>query len=155
MSPNRSTVWTAALLASTCLASAAETGDPRVAVDVRRFSRLTKDGDWSPAIQAAIDYVSKANGFDAGGTVLLPAGTYRIDQSIVLGGNPAHWGLRLLGYGATLVGTPQLNEQSPYDPEPEAKDKGAPMLVLKSPPGGEGSGYCVRRTAPSPPRGQD
>ena len=143
MLPNRSPIVTMALLASVYVASAAETEDPHVSVNVRSFSHLVKDGDWSSAIQAAIDYVSKEKGFDAGGTVILPAGTYRIDRPIVLGGKPAHWGLRLLGYGATLVGTPKLNRVPPCDPEPEAKHKGAPMLVLKSPDGTEGAGYCI------------
>jgi len=117
--------------------------DPHVCVNVRKFSHLVKDEDWSPAIQAAIDSVNKENGFEAGGTVLFPAGTYRIDRPLVLGGQPAHWGLRLLGYGATLVGTPKLNKQPLPDPEPEAKDKGVPILVLKSPEGPEGAGYCI------------
>jgi len=117
--------------------------DPRVSVNVRDFSHLVADDDWSPAIQAAINYVSKGNGFDVGGTVLFPAGTYRIDRPVVVGERPAHWGLRLLGYGATLVGTPELDKQPLPDPEPEAKDKGVPMLVLKSPEGIEGAGYCI------------
>ena len=120
-----------------------QSNDPHVGVNIRKFARLVKDDDWSPAIQAAIDSVCKDNGFDAGGTVLFPAGTYRIDRPIVVGGNPAHWGLRLLGYGATLVGTPNLDKQPLPDPEPEAKDKGVPMLVLRSPEGTEGAGYCI------------
>ena len=50
--------------------------DPHVCVNVRAFSHLVQAGDWSAAIQAAIDSVSGENGFDAGGTVLFPAGTY-------------------------------------------------------------------------------
>jgi hypothetical protein len=112
-------------------------------VDIRTFSNLVMADDWSPAIQAAIDFVCKENGFEEGGTVLFPAGTYRIDRPIVVGGRPAHWGLRLLGYGATLVGTSELDKQTLPDPEPEAKDKGVPMLVLRSPEGTEGAGYCI------------
>ncbi|MBC8875651.1 MAG: right-handed parallel beta-helix repeat-containing protein [Planctomycetes bacterium] len=117
--------------------------DPHVFVNVRNFAHLVNDDDWSLAIQAAIDHVCKDNGFDAGGTVLLPAGTYRIDRPIVVGNKPAHWGLRLSGYGATMVGTPELDKQPLPDPEPEAKDKGVPMLVLKAPEGIEGAGYCI------------
>ena len=95
------------------------TDDQHVSVNIRKFSHLVKADDWSPAIQAAIDYVSKDNGFDAGGTVLFPAGAYRIDRPIVVGERPAHWGLRLLGYGATLVGTPKLDKRPLPDPEPE------------------------------------
>jgi parallel beta-helix repeat protein len=120
-----------------------QSGDPHVCVNVRNFSHLVEDDDWSPAIQAAINFVCKENGFDTGGTVLLPAGTYPIARPIVIGDNPAHWGLRLLAYGATLVGTPELDSQPLPDPEPEAKDKGVPMLVLKSPEGIEGAGYCI------------
>lgn len=138
-------VWTRSSASSAEEASAPNlrSDDPHVCVDIRRFSRLVKHDDWSPAIQAAIDFVGQENGFDAGGTVLLPAGTYRIDRPIVLGKKPAHWGLRLLGYGATLVGTPKLDEQPLPDPEPEAKDNGVPMLVLKNPQGVEGAGYSI------------
>ena len=108
------------LLSLTGLALAAEESaiESRIAdvgddgrVDVRDFEDLVTNGDWSPAIQAAIDSVNPENGFSAGATVFFPPGTYRIDHSIVLGGNKAHWGLHLLGYGATLVGTRVLDEQ--------------------------------------------
>ena len=112
-------------------------------VNVREFAHLVKDGDWSPALQAAIDRVSESNGYEAGGTVVFPPGTYRVDRSIVLGGNKAHWGLHLLGYGATLVGTEKLSKQPLVDPEPEEKDAGVPILVVKSPPGIEGASYCI------------
>ncbi len=117
--------------------------DPHVYVNVRDFSQAAHEDDWSPAIRAAIDYVSQDNGFEAGGTVLFPAGTYPIGRPIVIGEKPAHWGLRLLGYGATLIGTAKLDEQPLPDPEPEAADKGVPMLVLKSPEGIEGAGYVI------------
>jgi hypothetical protein len=117
--------------------------DLHISVNIRRFAHLAEANDWSHAIQAAIDFVCKENGFEAGGTVLFPAGTYRIARPLVVGRRPAHWGLRLLGYGATLVGTPELDKQPLPDSEPEAKDKGVPMLVLKSPEGTEGAGYCI------------
>lgn len=116
---------------------------PDRVVNVQSFKRLVKGGDWSSAIQAAIDFISKENGYEAGGTVLFPAGSYRIDRSIVVGGNPAHWGIRLLGYGATLIGGKQLDQQPLVEPEPEEKDKGVPMLVLKNPKGQEGASYTI------------
>lgn len=116
--------------------------DDRV-VNVHRFAREARDGDWSRAIQAAVDFVHASNGYDHGGTVLLPAGTYRVDESIVVGGNPAHWGIRIVGYGATLVGSKTLDGQGLSDPEPEAEDKGVPVLVLRDPPGTEGASYCI------------
>ncbi len=128
-------------------------------VNIKQFKHLVKDGDWSPAIQSAIDFVSKKNGFDVGGTVLFPAGTYRIDNPIIVGRNPAHWGLHLIGYGATLVGSkildshpegnPKLGKTWKYgnltlnNPSKEEKGKGIPILVLKNPPGIEGAGYCI------------
>ena len=114
-----------------------------VRVNVRDFEDRVRDGDWSRAIQAAIDSVNRDNGFHAGGTVFFPAGTYRVDQSIVIGNDPAHWGLRVLGYGATLVGSKKLDKQPLLDPEPEEKDKGVPIFVLKDPAETEGSGYCI------------
>ena len=123
--------------------------DPLVRVNVKRFAHLVKDDDWSPAIQAAVDYVHQDHGFDAGGTVLFPAGTYGVGRTIVVGENSAHWGLRLLGYGATLTGTTELNKQELTDLAPEEKDKGAPIIVLRSPKGIEGAGYsieCLRLT---------
>ncbi len=128
-------------------------------VNIKQFKHLVKDGDWSPAIQSAIDFVSKENGFDVGGTIFFPAGTYRIDHSIIVGRNPAHWGLHLIGYGATLVGSKILDTQPEGDPElgktwkcgnltlnnpsKEEKGKGIPILILKNPPGIEGAGYCI------------
>ncbi len=114
-------------------------------VDVREFQNVVANGDWSPAIQAAIDWVSEENGFSAGATIFFPPGTYRIDRSIVLGGNKAHWGLHLLGYGATLVGSSALDEQPLVDPEPEEEDAGVPILILNDMEehGVEGAGYCI------------
>lgn len=112
-------------------------------ISITRFSNLVKNGDFSPAIQAAIDYVSKKNGFDAGATIYFPPGTYRIDHSIVVGNNSAHWGLHLIGYGATLTGSKVLDKQPLEKPEPEEKNAGVPILILKNPPGIEGAAYCI------------
>lgn len=138
-----------------CLASlaAAQEGEPvasRLApvgddgrVDVRQFSESVVDGDWSRAIQAAVDSVSEANGFTGGATVFLPPGTYRIDQPITLGGDRGQWGLHLLGHGATLVGTEKLDQHPWADGEPEETKLGVPILVVRGVEGFEGSGFCI------------
>ena len=112
-------------------------------VNVRDFDQHVIGGDWSGAIQAAVDSVAATNGFSRGGTVFFPAGTYRVDHTIIVGNNPEHWGLRLLGYGATLVGSVTLDQQPLVDPEPEAAELGVPILVLKDPDSEEGAGYCI------------
>ena len=130
------------LLCFVLLHGSVHAGSDRV-VNVRSFKDRVKDGDWSRAIQAAIDSVNRKNGYTAGGIVLIPAGTYRIDHSIVIGTNPAHWGLQLRGYGATLVGSKKLNTQKLDAPEPEEADKGVPILILKDPKGKEGASFCL------------
>ena len=80
-------------------------------VNIKDFSRLTVDGDWSVVIQAAIDHVSARNGYENGATILFPPGTYKISKTIVLGRDPAHYGMRLSGYGAVLMGTKTLDQQ--------------------------------------------
>ena len=114
-------------------------------VDVRRFADQVRDGDWSPAIQAAIDAVREQDGFTAGATVFFPPGIYRVDRTLVLGGQRAHGGLHLLGYGATLLGSETLDAQPlPYEePEPEEKEAGVPILLLRKPPGVEWADYVI------------
>ena len=114
-------------------------------VDVRQFADHVQDGNWSPAIQAAIDHVSEANGFTDGATVFFPPGTYRVDNTIILGGDRAHSGLHLLGYGATLLGTDTLDGQPlPYEePEPEEEEAGVPILLLRKPPSVEWADYLI------------
>ena len=126
------------------LQSSLHAADDRI-VNVRSFKDRVKAGDWSPAIQAAIDSINKKNGYTAGGVVLIPAGTYRIDRSIVIGNKPAHWGLKLSGYGATLVGSKTLDKQKLIAPEKEEADKGVPILILKHPnaKGSEGASFCI------------
>ncbi len=57
-------------------------GDPRQWVSVKRFERLAADGDWAPAIQAAIDSGAR--------TVYFPKGRYLIKQPIVIRGQTRH-----------------------------------------------------------------
>ena len=150
----------------TPVTSAAEQGNTTKQVNVRDFSGLAEDGNWAPAIQAAVDQVTEKNGFTRGATVFLPPGTYRIDKRIVVGKDPAHHGIRLSGYGAILVGTETLDEQ-PLHYEERKKtlaekgdnfslkalpgelgldgktNVGVPILELWNPPGEEGASYVI------------
>jgi len=122
--------------------------------------------DWSPAIQAAMDHVSAKNGYENGATVLFPPGTYKLDKTIRLGKDRAHYGTRLSGYGAVLKGTKVLDAQ-PLDYEERKKaltDKkdqmsldalpgeldfdgqtnvGVPILELWDPPAVEGANFVI------------
>ena len=89
-------------------------------INVKDFAQLVVDGDWSGAIQAAIDHVSAKNGYENGATIYFPPGTYRIDKTIRLGKDRAHYGMRLSGYGAVLLGTKTLDGQ-PLDYEQRLK----------------------------------
>jgi hypothetical protein len=135
-------------------------------VNIQDFSQAAADGDWAPAIQAAIDHVTAKNGYESGATILFPPGTYRVGKTIVLGKNPAHYGTRLSGTGAVLVGTNALDEQ-PLDYEKrkraltekgdkfsltalpgeldfEGKNVGVPILELWNPEGQEGAAYVIQ-----------
>jgi hypothetical protein len=112
-------------------------------VDIHRFQDRVRDGGWSPAIQAAIDHVNPDNGFAAGGTVLFPAGRYRIDRPLVIGTNPAHAGLHLLGYGAVLVGSETLDRQPLAAPEIGEPPAGVPIMMLKAVPDVEEAAYVI------------
>ena len=126
-------------------AAAGELPDSIGEINVRCYADYVQDGDWSPAIQAAIDSVCEKDGFTAGATIFFPPGVYRIDRSVILGRDPAHSGLHLVGYGAALQGSPALDEQPlPYEePEPEEEEAGAPILLLRKPPGLEWADYVI------------
>ena len=134
-------------------------------VNVKDFVGLVVDGDWSGAIQAAIDHVNAGNGYENGATVYFPPGTYRIDKTIRFGQDRAHYGTRLSGYGAVLLGTPTLDAQ-PLDYESkekalteagdefnllalpgeldfEGKNVGVPILELWNPPEIEGAAFVI------------
>jgi len=132
------------LLPGAAAATASDVAGRKAAnVSIGDFEHLVSDGDWSPAIQGAIDSVSIGNGYTAGATITISPGTYKLDGTIVLGRDQAHWGVRLLGYGATLVGSIKLDEQPLAEPEPEEKDLGVPILSLMNPPEIEGAGYVI------------
>lgn len=153
-------------------APAAENPDGRV--NVRDFASLAADGDWSPAVQAAVDHVTADHGYHRGATVYFPPGTYRIGKTIVVGRDPAHYGMRLSGYGAALVRTPALDEQpTRYEERKKAlaaaKDTfsltalpgerdfdgetnvGTAILELWNPPDTEGASYVVEGLAVTGP----
>jgi len=97
-------------------------------LNVRDFAGLVVDGDWSDAIQGAIDSVRAENSYEQGTTIHFPPGAYRVSKTLKLGKLPGHYGTRLSGYGAVLLGTKALDEQ-PLDHEArkaaltEAKDQ--------------------------------
>ncbi|MCP5458031.1 MAG: hypothetical protein H6971_00160 [Gammaproteobacteria bacterium] len=112
-------------------------------VNISRFKDRVRDGDWSPAIQAAIDYVRPDNGYTRGATVLFPAGRYRIDRPLEIGNNPAHGGLHLLGYGAVLVGGSALDGQPLPSAESGMPLAGVPIVRLKTVPEVEEAAYVI------------
>ena len=147
------------------LGAVAANGTPNVHTNVKDFAHLAADGDWSPAIQAAIDHVTAANGYENGATVFFPPGTYDVHRTIRLGKDRAQYGTRLSGYGAVLRGTKALDAQ-PLDYEQrrqaltEAKDEfslsalpgeldfdgknvGVAILELWDPPGVEGANFVI------------
>ena len=83
-----------------------------ISVNIGDFKDKVQNGDWAPAIQAAIDSVSSDKGYQRGTTIYFPPGIYRIDQTIKLGRKRAHHGVRLSGYGAVLIGSKKLDRQS-------------------------------------------
>ncbi len=127
-------------------------------INVRRFEHLVKDGDWSPAIQAAIDRIDRKNGFHRGAVVFFPAGRYRIDRTITLGEKKAHWGVQLLGYGAEIVGSKTLDARDQSEAFEQRADRltgnkrvaleddrdlDPALLELYNPPGTEGAGFVI------------
>ena len=127
-------------------------------ISVMDFQDRVIDGDWSPAIQAAIDSVSWRMGHRRGGVILFPPGDYRIDKTIILGRDAAHWGMHLLGYGARLIGSPVLDQtvtdagvQARMEPlEGSRRDtmendlgQGGAILELRNPPNFEGAAFTI------------
>lgn len=151
--------------AKTTNTSNAKNGNTDVHVNVKEFSHLAVNGDWSPAIQAAIDHVTADNGYENGATIFFPPGRYLLNNKIVLGKDPAHYGTRLSGYGTVLVGTKNLDEQPlnyeerkkqlaeendefslaalPGELDFEGENVGVPILELWNPAGQEGAAYTV------------
>ena len=72
------TALTLPLLATWTAQAAENDAKPEGAVNIRDFADRAVDGDWSPAIQAAIDHVTAANGYENGATVFFPPGTYNV-----------------------------------------------------------------------------
>lgn len=112
-------------------------------VSVADFADRVEDGDWAPAIQAAIDSFSSGDAARASGSVVIPPGTYPVGRPIRLGPDPGHWGLRLTGYGAKLVGLSALDERVMPEAEPEEAEHGVPILVVQGTEGVEGGNYVI------------
>ncbi|MEA3399901.1 MAG: right-handed parallel beta-helix repeat-containing protein [Armatimonadota bacterium] len=118
-----------------------ETPSQQVAVNVQDYAELAEEGDWSPAIQAAIDSFSSEE--SPGGTIVLPPGVYRVSSTIRLGTGPGQWGLHMVGYGATLLATAALDAQEWSDVEPEEAEHGPPIMVVQGPGGREGASFTI------------
>lgn len=116
-------------------------------VSLADFADKAEDGDWAPALQAAIDSFASGNTTVVGGTLAIPPGVYPIGRPVTLGTDAGQWGLHVVGYGATLLGTAALDElESPDilgEREPEEVELGVPILRIHGPEGIEGGNYCI------------
>ncbi len=135
-------------------------------VKVTDFADRVVEGDWSAAVQAAFDQVSVSNGYTRGATIGFPPGVYRIDRTVKLGMNAGNYGVRLSGYGASLLGSAALDQQPldyemrkaaleekqdkfslmalPGELDFEGKNVGPAILELWRPVGGpEGASYVI------------
>jgi hypothetical protein len=72
-----------------------------------------------------------------------PSGVYPIGSPITLGTARGQWGLQITGYGATLLGTPTLDEYEVPGAEPEEQELGAPILRIHGVEGIEGGNYAI------------
>lgn len=106
------------------------------------FADHVENGDWAPALQAAIDSFSSADPDIVGGTLTIPPGVYPIGSPVTLGTDTGQWGLHITGYGATLVGTPALDAYEMGEREPEEAELGVPILSIHGVEGIEGGNYC-------------
>lgn len=143
---------------STLSAAQDQTAKLKQSINVHDYQDHVEGGDWSRAIQAAIDYVDERNGFTRGAVIYFPPGKYRVDQTIVVGKKPAHWGIQLLGHGAILIGSKTLDERS-QEAEWAEQDKklkgnkliafeddkglGPAILEVHNPPEYEGAGITI------------
>ncbi len=112
-------------------------------VNLADFADRAEDGDWAPAIQAAIDAFSTGDPRVTGGVLVIPPGRYPVGRPIILGTDPGQWGLHVEGYGATLVGTAGLDAFEMGEREPEEAELGVPILIIHGVEGIEGGNYCI------------
>jgi len=137
-----------ALTAAPCLAQdagAEPAAGPRPArtVSLTDFADAVDGADWAPALQAAINSFASDDPTQVGGTLTIPPGVYPIGRPVVLGTDTGQWGLHITGYGATLVGTPELDAFEMGEREPEEAELGVPILSIHGVDGFEGGNYCI------------
>ncbi len=107
------------------------------------FADLALDGDWAPALQAAIASFASDEAPVHGGTLTIPPGRYPIASPVTLGTDAGQWGLQIVGYGATLLGTEALDAVEMPEREPEETELGVPMLSIHGVDGIEGGNFCI------------
>lgn len=107
------------------------------------FADAAVDGDWAPALQAAIDSFASEDPALTGGTLLIPPGVYPISRPVTLGTSRGQWGLHVVGYGATLRGTAALDAFEMPEREPEEAELGIPILQIHGMEGIEGGNFCI------------
>ncbi|NLO04503.1 MAG: hypothetical protein GX131_01600 [candidate division WS1 bacterium] len=107
------------------------------------FADAAVDGDWAPALQAAIDSFASDDPALTGGTLLIPPGVYPVSRPVTLGTSRGQWGLHVVGYGATLRGTETLDAFEMPEREPEEAELGIPILQIHGMEGIEGGNFCI------------
>lgn len=112
-------------------------------VSLLDFAHAVEGDDWAPALQAAIDSFASDDPAQIGGTLTIPPGVYPIGSPVTLGTAPGQWGLRITGYGATLLGTSALDEYQVPGAEPEEHELGAPILRIHGVEGIEGGNFII------------
>jgi len=116
---------------------------PDRAVSLADFADAVEDGDWAPALQAAIDSFASEDSTQVGGTLTIPPGVYPISRPVTLGTARGQWGLHIFGYGATLLGTEALDTYEMPEREPEEEPLGVPILIVHGMDGIEGGNFCI------------
>ena len=114
---------------------------PGAGTNVRDFTALVADGDWRPAVVAALGTMPQ------GGALFFPAGEYRLDQPLELQGKITLLlapGARIVGTGEDVIrivgngditvqglgGRPELVSASTADPAPN--ERGIPTGTVSS-----------------------
>ncbi|MFP4250400.1 MAG: carbohydrate binding domain-containing protein [Armatimonadota bacterium] len=127
------------LILTACCAAAQSTVS--LGADVTDFSDRVADGDWHPAVTAAIEEMP------SGGALVFPAGEYRFDEPLDLQGKITLLlspGARVVGVGEDVIrivgdgditirglgGRPELANESTADPE--VNERGVPEGTVSS-----------------------
>lgn len=117
--------------------------NPARSANLADFADVVEQGDWAPALQAAIDSFASEDPGQIGGTLTIPPGVYPIGSPVTLGTARAQWGLHITGYGATLLGTAALDAYEMPEREPEEAEIGVPILSIHGVKGMEGGNFCI------------